>query len=197
MGQLVDSAGHKVINGVGTIIHLTLQHPDDNKEEGQPDDGFIEEGYFNQAGELTIGRKLYSDGKSVYLPETSAEFSWQEYLMTGEQKLKDAEKYDSILKVVIREEAQAVPEHIYQLHVELQLKHMLSRDEFVATLQGDFDALDKKLMQDLEARLKEEGHLILSQFLDKFSIQRDRHDIIVPYHEDQAVGERSIQLIYG
>ena len=66
--------GHKVINGVGTIIHLTLQHPNQDKEEGQPDDGYIEEGYFNTAGELTIGRKLYSDGKSEYKPESSAEF---------------------------------------------------------------------------------------------------------------------------
>ena len=189
--------GHKVINGVGTIIHLSLQHPNQDKEEGQPDDGYIEEGYFNTAGELTIGRKLYSDGKSEYVPESSAEFQWQDYLMTGEQKLKEAEKYDSILKVVIREEAQAVPEHIYQLHVELQLKHMLSQDQFATPENTDFSASDKKLKKDLEARLEEEGHLILSQFLDKFSIYKDLDNIIVPYQEDVMVDGKGIQLLYG
>ena len=65
--------GTTVINGIGTIIHLTLKHPSEDKEEVKADEGFIEEGLFNTAGELTVGRKLYSDGKSVYLPESSGD----------------------------------------------------------------------------------------------------------------------------
>ena len=74
---------------------------------------------------------------------------------------------------------------------------MLSQDQFATPENTDFSASDKKLKKDLEARLEEEGHLILSQFLDKFNIQKDLENAIVPYHEDVRVDGKGIQLLYG
>ena len=74
---------------------------------------------------------------------------------------------------------------------------MLSLDQFATPENKDFSASDKKLKKELEARLEEEGHLILSQYLDKYSIYKEPDNVVVAYREDVVVDGKGIQLLYG
>ena len=95
----MNTKGGKILNGIGSRIHFTIPNVKSNQHIG-----FIEEGQFSN-GILIKGRTLKSDGKSQCIPLSSEYLKWDDYIIKGKDKLDEAEKYESLRKIILHEKA--------------------------------------------------------------------------------------------